>query len=430
MRFKIYILIHLISIKFQKWYYRKALKNLQNKGLKSLFRKLKNSPFYQSIMNREDSLSNFPIIDKSVFMRNFDIMNTCGLSLAACMEVAEKAEKTREFSSMINGITVGLSTGTSGNRGIFLANKNERALWVAYILDRVIGFSLKRRKVAFFLRANSNLYQSTQSKLLQFQFFDIFINFEEHIQRLNELKPDIIVAQPSLLNMLADKRTEGILKVNPSKIISVAEVLTEEDKIRLESIFDQKIHQVYQCTEGFLASTCEHGTLHFNEDFLIIEKKYLNKEKTKFHPVITDLKRSTQPIVRYELNDIITEKKDCNCGSKMLAIESIEGRSDDILSFINKDQEHIKMFPDIFRKTIVLSDENIQDYCLIQNSTNSLQLYIKANLDDSYVKAKDSLTTLLSENHIDNVSFERLIHSPFVIGNKKRRIKNESSKTS
>ena len=44
-------------------------------------------------------------------------------------------------------------------------------------------------------------------------------------------------------------------------------------------IFCKKIHQVYQCNEGFLAHTCEKGNLHFNEDFLIIEKEYLDTEK-------------------------------------------------------------------------------------------------------------------------------------------------------
>ena len=68
------------------------------------------------------------------------------------------------------------------------------------------------------------------------------------------------------------------------------------------------------------------GTLHFNEDLLIIEQKYLDAEKQRFHPLITDLMRTTQPVVRYELNDIITAKKSCPCGSKWLAIEQIEGQ--------------------------------------------------------------------------------------------------------
>ena len=71
---------------------------------------------------------------------------------------------------MLGNITVGLSSGTSGSRGIFLASNIERARWVACVLDRVIGFSLKKRKVAFFLRANSNLYSAVQSSITPIPF--------------------------------------------------------------------------------------------------------------------------------------------------------------------------------------------------------------------------------------------------------------------
>ena len=129
----------------------------------------------------------------------------------------------------------------------------------------------------------------------------------------------------------------------PTKVISVAEVLEPQDKLYLEQLFQQTIHQVYQCTEGFLAATCEKGVLHFNEDFILIEKKYIDKEKRRFHPIITDLLRTTQPVIRYELDDIIIEKKQCACGSPFMAIEQIEGRSDDILKFINKEGKLVQV---------------------------------------------------------------------------------------
>ena len=100
----------------------------------------------------------------SEFMLNFDQINTMSITISEAMEVAEKAEQLRDFSPTIKDITIGLSSGTSGNRGVFMASQKERANWVACVLDRVIGFSLKKRRVAFFLRANSNLYSSITSK--------------------------------------------------------------------------------------------------------------------------------------------------------------------------------------------------------------------------------------------------------------------------
>jgi putative adenylate-forming enzyme len=345
--------------------------------------------------------------------------------LEKAMDIAINAEKSRDFSPMINGITVGLSSGTSGNRGIFLASENERAQWVAAVLDRIIGFQLKKRNVAFFLRANSNLYNSVASKLLHFEFFDLLIPTEKHIDSLNQLQPNILVAQPSCLIELAKHLETSQLEIHPEKIISVAEVLYPEDKKYLEKVFKQTIHQVYQCTEGLLASTCKAGNLHFHEDYLIIEKNYLDEDKSRFHPVITDLMRSTQPVLRYELNDIIHELKNCPCGSKWTAISQIEGRSDDKLSFFNMEDIEIKIYPDFFRRAIILADSEIQHYMLIQKSKTRLDLFVEGS-ETHFEKAKNEIQKILEFNECFHVEINRLEASPFERGTKLRRIKNES----
>jgi putative adenylate-forming enzyme len=381
-------------------------------------------------MNQGKTIADFPIVNKAVFMKEFDRINTCGLNREESFRVALQAEESRDFSPMINGVTVGLSTGTSGSRGLFLASDKERAAWVAAVLDRVVGFKFRKRKVAFFLRANSNLYESTQSKLLQFHFFDLFEDLNEHVKRLNELNPTIIVAQPSMLCLLAHQIESGMLHIKPEKVISVAEVLNQEDSAYLSHVFGQKIHQVYQCTEGFLATTCSEGNLHFNEDFLIIEKNYIDDEKTRFHPVITDLFRETQPVVRYELNDIVLESNEkCSCGSSFLRIEQIEGRSDDVLYFINKNGLEVRFFPDLIRRTIVLAHENITDYSFIQKSGTIAELYVQSN--DSVVKnsVKQALYDLFRVHGIEDLRIIDTVESPFQLGNKKRRVKNESTKT-
>ena len=91
-------------------------------------------------------------------MDNFQKINIRGIDPKIAFQVGIDAEKGLRDNSMIGDITVGLSSGTSGNRGIFLVSEDERAEWVASVLVRVIGLSLKQRKVAFFLRANSELY--------------------------------------------------------------------------------------------------------------------------------------------------------------------------------------------------------------------------------------------------------------------------------
>ena len=277
----------------------------------------------------------------------------------------------------------------------------------------------------FFLRANNKLYESTSSKKIDFNFFDIYLDFDSHINRLNDLQPNILIAQPSVLMLLAKKYENGSIHISPNKIISVAEVLTLEDKNYLETIFKVKLAQVYQCTEGFLATTCSEGALHFNEDFLIIEKKYIDNKKTKFHPIITDLLRKTQPIVRYELNDIIVEKSSCKCGSPFMAIESIEGRSDDIITFFDAHKKVVSIFPDVIRRTIVLSDDRISDYVFVQISNKQITLYIESDFSESYSIAVNALSQKLNEYQIQNFSIKQIKHSPHKLGDKKRRVIND-----
>ncbi|WP_188766799.1 F390 synthetase-related protein [Emticicia aquatilis] len=429
MLFKLSILYYLAEIKLSKWLYVNNIGFRRNWIIKKLIQHCSTSLFYKDFSQKENSFAAFPIINKAIFMANFNAINTVNIILEKALVVAIKSEENRDFSPTIKSITVGLSSGTSGNRGVFLASEKERAYWVALVLDRVLGFSFKKRSIAFFLRANSNLYDSVKSKLLAFHFFDLLNPIHTHIERLNALQPTILVAQPSMLLELANAIAANKLDIKPTKVISVAEVLTPEDKAYLSNIFKQTIHQVYQCTEGFLASSCEHGTLHFNEDFLIIEKKYIDQEQSRFHPIITDLRRRSQPIIRYELNDIIQEKTNCPCGSKFLAIKAIEGRSDDILIFKNIDNQEVKIFPDFFRRAIILSDNTISDYALIQNEPNHLMLFIKSQHEESFKLAYAAIQDLLKKNNIFEVEISQINHNHTLRGQKLRRIKNDVRKT-
>lgn len=427
MRFKLKILLQFICLKLIRIFAAKHIKRLQAYRWWKFQKTLLKSTYYNALAQGNNTLEKYPILDKQSFMLNFDAINTRQIKLKDAFELALNAEKSRDFSPMIGDITVGLSSGTSGNRGIFLVSEKERAQWVACVLDRIIGLSLQKRKVAFFLRANSNLYDSVKSSVLEFHFFDLLEPIAKHVEHLNQLQPHILVGQPSLLMRLSHEIQTGKLRIEPQKVISVAEVLYPEDKKILEKTFHQTIHQVYQCTEGLLASTCKNGVLHFHEDYLIIEKKYVDESKTKFHPIITDLMRSSQPVVRYELNDIITEKMDCDCGLRSTAIEAIEGRSDDVFTFHNDKGEDVHIFPDYFRRAIITADAYVTDYVLTKRDESSLELYVNGNTA-SFNLCEASIQSLLRKFEVRGCSIKAAEKPTFEPGQKFRRIRNETTK--
>lgn len=385
---------------------REALERFQRRKWQRFRKKiLTHSPFYQELAQREADLADFPLMNKTAFMANFDQINTLGIKREEAMQVALHAELERNFSPELKGATVGLSTGTSGTRGLFLVSATERAQWTAMILRRVVPIQFfKRQKVAFFLRANSNLYSSVQSASLEFRFFDIFQPIEKLLVALADFQPHILAAQPSILSAIAEGQAAGSINIQPKLLISFAEVLNDVDKQFIQKTWPVPLREVYQCTEGFLAVTCAHGTLHLNEDIAIFEKKYL--DESRFIPIITDFTRSSQPIVRYELNDVLVEKKEpCPCGSCFTALERIEGREDDILVFPGANGEMIKVFPDLICRVIARSTEDFRAYRLRQVGALELQLELESE-DFQAVSAtvSSALQDFLQEKGVNSLT--------------------------
>lgn len=323
-------------------------------------------------------------------IRNFEKFNRFGIRKEEAERTALQAERDRDFSPSLNGITVGLSSGTSGRRGIFLASPEERFSWAGIILAKALSSgSLLRAvnpfadplRIAFFLRANSSLYTTVKSSRIQFEYFDMTKSLIHHVIRLLNWRPHILIAPSSLLAELAESSQEKISALHFEQVISVAEVLDEHTKQKLEKVFRTKIDQIYQCTEGFLGNTCSHGSIHLNEEFVYFEKEWIDEER--FYPIITDFTRKTQGYIRFRMNDILkTEKEPCPCGNAAQRIRSIEGRSDEILYFTEiESRQPYPVFPDTVRQIMYTVSEKLQDYRIVQKA-DSLTFCLKTENDE------------------------------------------------
>lgn len=338
----------------------------------------RDSPFYRDLWAglADDAWRTFPTVDKRAMMASFDRFTTIGVSREAAMSVALDAETHRDFSATINGHTVGLSSGTSGHRGLFLVSAREQTRWAGTILARAIPDLRPGHRVAFFLRANSRLYERT-SAAVQFRFFDLMQPLADVIARLNDFRPRLIVGPPSLLGQLADAVERGALRVTPTRLISVAEVLEPHDRVRLERVFQAPVGEVYQCTEGLIAVTCASGSLHVQEDVMILQTESITDDSSRVTPVLTDLWRRTQPIIRYRLGDVLRlDGTACRCGSTWRRIAAIEGRQDDLCWFLQSDDTLRVVFPDAIRRMVLLAADSIVEYRAEQHAPGALHLLI------------------------------------------------------
>lgn len=356
---------------------REALEAWQTRRLERFKKRvLSRSPWFRRYLRIP--LSQWPAMDKGLMMEKFDEMNTAGLKRDALMACALQSEQSRDFRPTIGRYSVGLSSGTSGRRGLFVVSPHEQQVWAAGVLAKALPDGLfAGERVALFLRADNNLYQSVNNRWLSLEFYDLLAPFSAGLARLAQQSPTLIVAPAQVLHALALAVQAGELSLAVKKVISVAEVLDEQDKALLKQTFGS-VGEIYQATEGFLASTCAHGTLHLNEEFVHIEPQWLDDRR--FIPLITDFTRTTQPIVRYRLDDVLVARTTpCPCGNAARAIERIEGRQDDQLQLPDRAGKPQVVFADACSRVLAQTLPLTADYRLEQTGAASLTLMADCN---------------------------------------------------
>jgi phenylacetate-CoA ligase len=372
---------------------------------------MRRSPFYQAHFAGCDPRDwrTLPMVDKAMMMANFETFNTRGIHLTDAMTVALAAESRRDFSPTIDGLTVGLSSGTSGHRGVFLVSKHEQRTWAGTIVARGLGGPLwRRRRIALFLRSNSNLYESLGGRWIDFRYFDLMTPLGDAVRALNQYQPDMLVGPPSLLTLLADAHSCGDLRIRPERVVSVAEVLEPQDEARLATVFNVQVEQVYQCTEGLLALSCAHGSLHMQEDIVALQLEPAAqpalglppaKAEQRWFPIVTDLWRRTQPIIRYRLNDVLTlAPAPCPCGSAFRVIARIEGRCDDICYLIALSGQPRPFFPDELRRMVLLAHRGIEDYQVFQDRPGQLRVHLQVAAATDYGAVTDAMGRTVEES--------------------------------
>ncbi|EKT58943.1 hypothetical protein OOC_04667 [Providencia rettgeri Dmel1] len=406
---------------------RGELEAYQQKRLSHFKRKvLAKSPYFQRYINQP--LSNFPIMNKQIMMDNFDEMNTAGLLSQTLLECAQKSEQSRDFAPKVGRYSVGLSSGTSGRRGLFVVSPEEQNVWSGSMLAKMLPQGLfNGERVALFLRANNNLYESVNNRWISLRFYDLFADFDLQLSALEQYQPSIIVAPAQVLCTIADAINQQKIQLNVQKVISVAEVLEPHDKQKLQGCFSH-VGEVYQATEGFLGCTCSHGTMHLNEAFVHIEPNWLDNDR--FSPIITDFTRKTQPIIRYQLDDVLVVKNTpCPCGSPEMAIERIEGRCDDLLQLPGYNGKMVTIFADPCARVIVNHLPVTADFRLTQQGN---ALYLQAECSPTELSlCQQQLTRYFTNQHVDISQLDWQLSTATItqtLSVKKRRITRKEAK--
>ena len=378
----------------------------------------KHSPFYRECYRdiAVRSLSDFqllPTINKKIMMENFDDLNTCGLKLVEVMAYAVEKEKNRDFLGYYRDeYVIGLSSGTSGNKGIYVTPKElTRRLPFVFLARSGIPLNLLPYRILFLLRVFSQGFADINAPFVHLKYLGTMTPIPDILKAINASRTNILMAPPSLVRLLLPHR-EGI-RETLKLIVCYAEVLEAEEKQRFQKLFGTRVIEIYQASEGQIGSACRCGNLHINEDLVYAELfdetgKPLTARNTPGKPetgdqtdeasletetpacrmLVTNLVNLAQPLIRYEMNDMVVMGGPCPCGSSFRTIRKILGRRDDVIRLTNRRNVPQHVFPDLISRWIITVSDNIREFQVVQVAEDALRIVMEL-LDDSESARKD-----------------------------------------
>ena len=338
---------------------------------------------------RGQPLSSWPVMDKAALMGNFAAYNRHSLT-------AEEGWAHERAGTAPKGYAIGASTGTSGNRGLYIVSEAERCRWLGVMLAWALPDVLTRaHRVAIVLPANSRLYDTAnESGRLKLRFFDLTAGIEQQFAPLAEFQPTVIVGPPKFLRALA----EADVPVHPERVFSGAEVLDPADRQVIEARFGLTMREIYMATEGLFGVSCPFGTLHLIEDHIAFEFQPVEGSECVVNPLITDFSRTTQVMVRYRMNDILElADSSCACGRPHQAIKQIHGRQDDVFHLAQAHGAVASITPDVIRNAVVRADPSIRDFRVLQTGPNAVTLLLPPEAAQALDVARAGLQALFEK---------------------------------
>lgn len=206
-------------------------------------------------------------------------------------------------------------------------------------------------------------------------------------EKLKKFKPKVILGYAPATALFAKfLEDHKILDINPSAIVTSAEVLLPEARELIENVFHCKVFNRYGCREvSLIANECEeHQGLHINAENLYIE--FIREGRPVIEEsgeiLITDLRNYAMPLIRYKIGDVgRLLKKTCSCGRGLPIMDAIEGR---VTDFIITPEG--KLVSGVALTLTITNIEGIKQVQLVQEKINQLKVKLvkdKGFTDDS-----------------------------------------------
>ncbi|PAU81218.1 CoF synthetase [Halovibrio salipaludis] len=225
------------------------------------------------------------------------------------------------------------TAGSSGDPTSIWLNRQElgRMLGVRDYCYRHCGIRVGDREGRLWGRPETGLKSRVKNFVLNRRVFHTSgRNLEKEIQELIEWRPDYLYGYASLLMECARQlKQNGQMVPGLKCVIVTAETILPSQKEHLSRIFRCPVHEEYGASEfDIIAFECRSGHRHLVNPWLLLESG------PEEQALVTDVSRSSQSLVRYELGDILQlSTVDCPGLGSTQIISLLEGRTSNRFAF-------------------------------------------------------------------------------------------------
>lgn len=194
-------------------------------------------------------------------------------------------------------------------------------------------------------------------------------NTDKQLQMMMDMKSTVLCSTSSYALLLAEEiEKRGIKdKIHLKKGVIGSERWSEKMRERISSELGIELYDIYGLTEiygpGIGISCKENCGMHYWDDFIYIEiidpvtgKNLPDGEMGEI--VITTLVKEGAPLIRYRTHDLSRIiPGDCPCGSKFPRIDTIMGRTDDMMKI-----KGVNVFPSQIEEVLGTFSEISSEY--------------------------------------------------------------------
>lgn len=232
---------------------------------------------------------------------------------------------------------------------------------------------------------------------------------------------------PSSILSFAEFIEKKNVSLNIKSIFTTAEVLFDEHRNYIESVFKCKIFDQYGAADaGAHASECNKHT-GYHVSFEPSYCEVLNIQKDAFgrktgELVYTNLTNYAMPMIRYSPGDMaeLLDDYSCQCGRKTPMIKKVIGRTTERIIFSNG---RVLAGPAF---TVIFGKFNVKNYQLVQNTKDSIDVNIVKANNFSLSEEKEILKIMrfhagdnisVNINYLNNIPSNNSGKNKFIISN-------------